>query len=118
MSADRLQTDLRAEQPGRHTLNYAPLPDGRRVETGVCCEPSRALMRITAEEVKWVFSHDDPEVVLRLGEKAVRVDELEPVRTLQCIPLMDVAVNQDGLVVAMCGGAPLCAGECVIDGAF
>ena len=84
----------------------------------MCCEPSRPFMRITVEEVEWVFSHDDPEVVLRLGEQAVRVDELEPVRPLQRVPLMDVAVNQYGLVVAMCGGAPLCAGERIVDGAF
>ena len=75
-------------------------------------------MRITVEEVEWVLAHEDPEVVLRLREQAVRVDELESVTCFQCVPLVDVAVDEDGAFVAMGVDAPRCSGDCVVDGAL
>src|SRR5206468_12465083 len=77
-----------------------------------------ACMGIIVEDVERVLAHDDPEVVLRLREEAVGVDEFEPVRRFQRVPLMNVAMNKDGLVVAMRVGAPRCARDGVVDGAL
>jgi hypothetical protein len=40
LPADRLQTHLRAEEPGRHALDDPPIPDAGGIEAGVRCKPS------------------------------------------------------------------------------
>jgi hypothetical protein len=68
------------------------------VESRSLREAARAFVEVSFERV---FSHDDPEVALGLGEKPVRIHELEAVAPFQRVPLVDVAVHEDGGVVAM-----------------
>jgi hypothetical protein len=75
-------------------------------------------MGIVVGDVERVFAHDDPEVVLRLCEKAVRVDEPESVLRFERVPLVDVAVNEHGAFVAMRVESSRCACDRVVDGAL
>src|SRR3712207_7563254 len=54
-----------------------------------------------ATEIYTLSLHDAlpiSEVVLRLGPQAVRVDQLEAVAGPESVPLVDVAVREDGTV--------------------
>ena len=48
-----------------------------------------------------VLAHQHAEVVLRLSKQAVRVDELVAIVGLQRVPLVNVAVNENGAFVVV-----------------
>ena len=103
LSADRLEADLGAQQSGGHTFDNTPLPDGVSSNPFAWPANERPLMWIAAEKVDRVFPHQDAEVVLRFGQQSVRVDELVAIGGLQRVPLVDVAVHEDGsFVVVRC----------------
>ena len=62
-----------------------------------------------------VLAHDDAEVVLGLGEQAVGVDQLEAVGCFERVPLVDVAVHENGPLVPVRLASPLRTLECVVD---
>ena len=91
----------------------SPVETRSRRPIPICCVASRPLraashrarsMRVAVEEVERVLTHDDPEVVLGLCEETFRIDELEPVRRLERVPLVDVTVDED----ARSSRAPRC----------
>ena len=112
LAGDRLHRDAGSEQAGRDSLDDAPFPDRFLVETRSLRQPGRALAQVAFERV---LAHDDAEVVLGLGEQPVRVDQLEAVGRFERVPLVDVAVHEDGPVVPVRLPPPLCALECVVD---
>ena len=59
------------------------------------------LARVALQELERVFAHEDAHVVLGLGEQAVRVDQPEAVGGLQHVPLVHVAMDQDGPFIVM-----------------
>ena len=76
-----------------------------------------ALVGIAAEELDWVFAHDDAQVVLGLGEHPVGVDQLEPGSRLERVPLVDVTVHEHGTLVVMRVDASPRRVERMVDGA-
>lgn len=58
----------------REALDRRPIEDRRCVPASAVRKPARRSLRF----VHGVLPHDHAEVVLRLGEQAVRVDELYP----------------------------------------
>src|SRR5271154_1514102 len=90
------------EQAVHQILQQTPLPDGVGLDAG---EPGQQLAaavaerhRIAGQEVVAAFAQADAEVVRRLDEQAVRIDELEAAApgVLQRVPAMSVAVTQNG----------------------
>jgi DNA helicase HerA-like ATPase len=63
-----------------------------------------------------VLAQDDAKVVLRLGDEAVGVDELPAVARPQGVPLVDVAVHEDGSFRVVGPAPPLGAVDGVVDG--
>jgi D-alanyl-D-alanine dipeptidase len=106
LPADGLQLNPGQDQPGRHPIGHAPFPDRGGVQAATCGQPPRPLVRVAVKELERVFAHEDAEVVFGLGNEAVRVDEFEAVPGgLQCVPLVDVAVHEDGALIVV-GGDP------------
>jgi hypothetical protein len=102
----------------RHPLDDAPFPDRRGVEVTPPGQPTGSRLCIPFEQSQRVLAHEDAQVVFGLGQKAVRVDEFEPIAGLQRIPLMDIAVYEDGPLVIVGLDATGGAGTRVIDGTF
>src|SRR5262245_57928865 len=75
-------------------------------------------MLVPVEELKRVLAHEDPHVVLRLRQQAVRVDQLEAASCLERVPLVHVSMHEHGTVVVVCGDATCGAREGVVDGAL
>ena len=113
LAADRLQADTCTKQAGRDTLDHAPLPDRGLVEPRPGCEHARPLTEVAFERV---LAHDDPEIVFGRREQAVGVDELEAVASFECVPLMDVTVDQHGGLVSVRCAATRRARERVLEG--
>ena len=61
--------------------------------------------RTVGEQLHRVFAHQHAEVVLRFGQQAVGVDQLEPITGLQCVPLVHVAVHEHRPLVVVRGDA-------------
>jgi hypothetical protein len=97
-------------------------PDRVRVEvmtSGQRPRPlAREVVRIALKELGRVLAHENAHVVLGLGQQTVGVNEREAVRRLERVPLMDVAVNEDGALVVVRPHASRRAGECLVDGAL
>jgi len=53
-----------------------------------------------------------------LGQQAIGVDQLEAAGRLQRVPLVHIAVDQDGPFIVVGRDPPVSAGQGVIDGAF
>jgi hypothetical protein len=118
LSTDRLEADFDAEQAGRDTLDYTPLPDGVDVKpttTGeaMCTDPGTF-----GDQFDGVLTHYDAEVVFRFDDQPVRIDESEAVAGLEQVPLVDVAMGQYSTGIIMCSNTFGGAVQGIVDGAF
>ena len=106
--------DPGAEQSGRQSLDNAPLPYGGEIEPCAGGRPS-PVDGVAAEQVDGVAPHEDAQVVLGLGQKAVRVDQFEAAVVLEGVQLVHVAVDQHGPLVAVRLLPPASAGQGMVD---
>ena len=105
LAADRLQVDLGGDQAGRHPLDHCPLPDRGRVEVVAFGHPAGGHQRVGRGRFVGVLAKDHAEVVLGVADEAIGVDEFEGVAGLQCVPLLDVAMEEQR-VCSTAGGEP------------
>ena len=114
--ARRFETDLRGEQAGRDPLDDAPLPDGCGIGARPRCQPPGACHRVDgSHQLDGVLAHDDPEVVFRLGQQTIGIDQRESVGRTQRVPLMHVAVHEPSALDVMGTPTPLGALHGVVD---
>ena len=107
-----LQADLGAEQPGRHALDDAPLPDRGRVEAGARGEPA-ATGRCGSPPSSSTGSSRMriPRSYSGSASRPSGSTSLNPSPASQGVPLVDVAVHEHGPLVVVGGDAPLGAGQ-------
>jgi len=103
VAAERLDPQPCAPEPRRQPFDGRPFPDCRLVESRVPGERTGGGAGVGG--VDGVLAHDYPQVVLRFGQQAVRVDELVPFGCLQGVPFMDVTVDEDARGVVVRGNA-------------
>jgi hypothetical protein len=86
--------DAGTEQSCREPLGNAPLPYGGEIEPRAGGQPAGPAGGVAAKQLDGIAPHEDTQVVLGLGQEAVRIDQPEAAVVLEGVQLVHVAVDQ------------------------
>ena len=78
-----------------------PTPYGDEIEPRAGGQPAGPVDGVAAKQLDGIAPHKDTQVVLGLGQEAVRIDQLEAAVVLEGVQLVHVAVDQHSPLVAM-----------------
>jgi hypothetical protein len=98
---ERLQIILETEKTVPDPLNRTPFPNCFHIEAAPHCQVSCTVSGIALNEFNGVFAHKDTQIKLGFRHATIRIDQLESIVGLKGVPLVDIAVNEDGCFVVV-----------------